>query len=358
MELNERKLAILKAIIEDYIGTAEPVGSRTVSRKYMPTLSSATIRNEMSDLEEMGFLQQPHTSAGRIPSAQAYRLYVDQLMEGKPLTGDELEQIHQKARLRDEEILTVIRRTAFIISELTQYTALALAPQLRRAKLKRIQLVYLGEGSALVVIVTDTTVVKDTIIPIPAQVSEKDLQRISGILTQRFAGHTLTDIDLKTVESLSRDLNANGPFFSYLMDALQDSVLQPDQTRLVMDGATHIFHYPEYRDMEKARHFLSMLETRDSLYRMLAKRTKWEYSITIGDENQEKDLQDCSVVTATYRVGNRPVGSIGVIGPIRMDYARVMQVLSEATHALGEAFTEQMITHGKVNQDEKERNEN
>ena len=341
MELNERKLAILKAIIEDYITTAEPVGSRTISRRYVPNLSSATIRNEMSDLEEMGYLLQPHTSAGRIPSEAAYRLYVDQLMEDVELSPEEIRQIRQQVRSKNDEMLSVIRHSAFVISELTQYTALVLAPQLRRATLKRIQLVYLSQGSALVVIVTDTTVVKDSVMAIPPNITEDDLMRISHILTERFAGHSLTDVDLQTVTSLHSDLCRNREFFDDLLDALNDNILKPDRARLVMDGAVNIFHYPEYKDIDKARHFLTMLETRDQLYRMLAKRTKWEYTITIGDENQEKDLRDYSVVTATYRVGNRSVGSIGVIGPMRMHYARVIQVLNEATRNLGQIFSEQ-----------------
>lgn len=357
MELNERKLAILKAIVEDYIATAEPVGSRTLSRKYIPSLSSATIRNEMSDLEEMGYLLQPHTSAGRIPSETAYRLYVDQLMEQQPLSPEEINQIRQQAWRKDEQMQTIIRQTAYIISELTQYTALVLAPQLRRATLKRIQLVYLSAGMALVVIVTDTTVVKDSILPIPEGITEEDLTRISRLLTERFAGHSLTDIDLQTVEALQKDLYRNRVFFDSLIRALNDSILKPDRGRLVLDGAVNIFHYPEYKDIDKARHFLTMLETRDQLYRMLAKRTKWEYTITIGDENQERELRDYSVVTATYKVGSRPVGSIGVIGPMRMNYPRVVQVLSEATQSLGEIFSEKNhnIEHrnGKGEQNEK-----
>ena len=200
-------------------------------------------------------------------------------------------------------------------------------------------------------------VVKDSILPIPEGITEEDLTRISRLLTERFAGHSLTDIDLQTVEALQKDLYRNRVFFDSLIRALNDSILKPDRGRLVLDGAVNIFHYPEYKDIDKARHFLTMLETRDQLYRMLAKRTKWEYTITIGDENQERELRDYSVVTATYKVGSRPVGSIGVIGPMRMNYPRVVQVLSEATQSLGEIFSEKNhnIEHrnGKGEQNEK-----
>ncbi len=340
MDLNDRKMTILKAIIEDYVETAEPVGSRTLSKKYISSLSSATIRNEMSDLEEMGYLYQPHTSAGRVPSSSAYRLYVDQLMRESSLSAEELERIRQQTIRKHEQMQTVIRQTAYLVSELTHYTALVLAPQIRRATLRRIQLVYLGKGMALVVIVTDTTVVKDSILHIPDTITEEDLIRISRIMTERFAGHSLTDIDLRRAELLQDDITRNEEFFVQLIDTLNDSLLAPDRGMLVMDGAANMFHYPEYKDIGKAQSFFNMLETQDQLYRLLAKRTKWEYAITIGEENQEEELKDCSVVTATYKVANRPVGSIGVIGPMRMNYPRVIGVLHEMSHVLGEVFSD------------------
>ncbi len=341
MDMSQRKLEILKAVIDDYIVSAVPVGSRTISRKYMPSFSSATIRNEMADLEEMGLLTQPHTSAGRIPSDRAYRLYVDQLMGGEAmLTKEDVAAIRQAVNRRTDEMEEVIRRTASVVSELTHYTALVLAPQLRRMTLRRIQLVGLTRGTALVVIVTDAAVAKDSIIRVPESLDDDDLAEISRRLTQRFAGHALTDVDVNMVPGMSDELRRNRDFFHSLMTVLEDTVVQNDGGEVVMDGAVNIFNYPEYQDAERAKTFLQFLHTRDRLYRMLAGRTKREYSITIGEENAEPDLQDCSLVTATYRVGNRPVGSIGVIGPTRMNYPRVMQVLRLMGRSLGDTFAQ------------------
>lgn len=338
MDISQRKLEILKAVIDDYIISAVPVASRTINRKYMPNFSSATIRNEMADLEEMGLLTSPHTSAGRIPSDRAYRLYVDQLMSQASLTREEMELIRQTATRRTDELEEVIRRTASVVSELTHYTTLVLAPQLRRMTLRRIQLVGLTRGTALVVIVTDAAVAKDAIIRVPENLDDDDLIEISRRLTERFAGHALTDVDVNMVHGMREELQKNREFFNSLMTVLEDTVVQSDGGELVMEGAVNIFNYPEYKDAEKARAFLKFLETRENLYRMLAGRTKRAYSITIGGENDDPDLRDCSLVTATYRVGKRSVGSIGVIGPTRMNYPRVMQVLSLMGRGLGERY--------------------
>lgn len=338
MDMSQRKLEILKAIIDDYIVSAVPVGSRTISRKYMPNFSSATIRNEMADLEEMGLLTQPHTSAGRVPSDSAYRLYVDHLMNADALTLEEVESIRQAVNRRTDEMEEVIRRTASVVSDLTRYTALVLAPQLRRMTLRRIQLVGLTRGTALVVIVTDAAVAKDSIIRVPENMDDDDLAEISRRLTQRFAGHALTDVDVHMLPGMQHELRQNREFFENLMTVLEDTVVQTDGTELVMAGAVNILNYPEYQDADRAKSFLQFLQTREHLYRLLAGRTKREYSVTIGGENDEPDLRDSSLVTATYRVGNRPMGTIGVIGPTRMNYPRVMQVLRLMGRSLGETY--------------------
>ena len=340
MELTPRKREILRAIIHDYTQSAVPVGSRTLSRKYISSVSPATIRNEMSDLTELGLLLQPHTSAGRIPSEAAYRLYVDELMAHETLSAETVEQIKQYINRHMDEIEQVARSAAHVVSTLTHYTALVMAPQLRRTTLKRIQLVYLYEGSALVVIVTNAGVVKDTIINVPSSLDEKDLSVISKMLTERFEGHSLTDINVSLLPELLQRFGEQRAFFNTLIAALEDSVLQPSMANLVMDGTVNMFDYPEYQDINKASMFLSAMQSHESLYRMLAKRTKRDYTITIGSENNDPVLKDCSVVTATYRMGQRPMGSISVIGPVRMNYPRVMSVLDYMRDHIGEVFIE------------------
>jgi len=354
MDLTERQKLILKAIVDDYIATAIPVGSRTLSRKYIESLSSATIRNEMADMEELGYLMQPHTSAGRIPSPLAYRLYVNHLLDkGEQLSDADINRVRFFVNQHFSEMEDVIAQAARVVSDMTQYTAIVMAPQLRRTTLKSIHLIPVTSTSAMVVIVTDAAVVKDSIIPISEGLDADDLHSISKIITQRFAGYALSDIDVNWAEGLRQQIHANQKMFTGLMSALSNSLVQPDARDLAMEGAANMFHYPEYQDPERAKSFLTLLQTRDRLYRLLSTRTKWEFTITIGDENADLDLKDCSVVTAAYQVGNRPMGSLGVIGPTRMDYRRVVGVLGHIGAVLGEMMSSQ-LTEKKGNEHERE----
>lgn len=343
MDFSSRKLEILKAIIGDYIETAMPVGSRTVSRKYMPDLSSATIRNEMSDLEHMGYLEQPHTSAGRVPSQIAYRLYVDKLM-GEAV----LEEVEQKA-VNDyfvrhiDEMEQVVRNAAKVISAMTNQPAIALTPQIRRTTLKRIQLIPVSRGIALVVIVTDAARIKQCVMRVPPKIEDDDLDHISKVLTERFCGHGLSDVDVRMAKGLVKEFGDYGEFFEALTERLEDVVVQSDGSDVILEGATRIFDFPEYRDIESARRFLSLMEMKDILQRLLVSATKkGKTTVRIGDENSDSSLKNLSVVTSTYRVGKRPIGAVGVIGPVRMDYNRAIGVLRQISSSLSDVMTQYM----------------
>ena len=339
MELSPRKMRILKAIIDDYIATAIPVGSRTVSKKYMSEFSSATIRNEMSDLEEMGLLEQPHTSAGRVPSDLAYRIYVDRLLKVGELSQDEAYSIKRYFNGRMEEMEQVVKGTARVLSDLTDYTSLVLAPQLAKTTVKRLQLVPVTRGTALVVLVTDAAVVKDTIIRVPENMTSDELYGISEALTKRFEGKSITDITAASIDEIRRDMAEHKRFFESLADALSRSA-NSDSNDMVLDGAYNIFHHPEYRnDMERAQAFLMALSTKDKLQEMMTRSTRWEFTITIGKENEMDALKDMSVVTASYKLGDRPMGSLGIIGPTRMDYNRVVRLLNYISRTLGEVMS-------------------
>jgi heat-inducible transcriptional repressor len=339
LELSPRKMRLLEAIIDDYIATAVPVGSRTVSRKYMSEFSAATIRNEMSDLEEMGFLEQPHTSAGRIPSDLAYRMYVDRMLKVGELSSDEAVSIRRYFNSRMEEMEQVVRGAARVLSDLTDYTSVVLSPQLAKAVVKRLQLVPVTRGTALVVLVTDAAVVKDTIIRIPEAMGSEELHGLSEALSRRFEGRSVAEISIAAVDELLRDMADHRRFFEALTGALSRSAA-PEGGGVVLDGAYNIFHHPEYRnDVEKAQSFLMALETKDKLQEMMARSTRWEFTITIGRENELDALKDMSVVTASYKLGDRPVGSLGVIGPTRMDYGRVVRLLNFISRALGEVMS-------------------
>lgn len=339
MEISGRKLAILKAIIDDYIVTGIPVGSRTISKKPGMELSSATIRNEMSDLEELGFLEQPHTSAGRIPSDTAYRLYVDRLMRVARLSPEEAGKIKDYFNARMNEIQEVIEKTAQVISETTEQIAMVLTPQLDAIELRRIQLVKITENRALLLIVTNSGLMKDTIISIPPDIGADYLDMISNMLTEKAFNKTLRQTDLNCIREVQSQIKSHAQFLSGTLEAIHKSVMPQTGKSVVLGGAKNIFNFPEYKDVEKAKNFLQVLETREMLYDMLTKATNLEFSISIGRENEFEQVRDMSVVTATYKIGGRAIGSFGVIGPTRMDYSKVLSILNHVGGSLNSILT-------------------
>lgn len=342
MDIGERKLRILRAIIDDYIATGIPVGSRTIAKKYLDW-SSATIRNEMSDLEEMGLLEQPHTSAGRVPSDLAYRLYVDQLMQVPDLSAEEIRYMQQYVHFRLGEIEEVISQAANLLSEITNYTAVALTPQMKDSIVTGFQLVPITESLALVVLVTEAGVLKDQVISIPKQMDSDQIYEVSKLLAKQLCGHTLAEIEetlhQQMDENLAKALQGHKRLAGSLIEALDTYAVPNLSKELVLGGAGKILNHPEYSDIDKARQFLSVLETKDRLYQLLRRGSKLQFNITIGRENEFEDLRNCSVVTATYRIGDQNLGSIGVIGPTRMDYSRVMSVLGFMGRSLTEVLS-------------------
>jgi len=339
MDISKRQLEILLAIIDDYIKTAVPVGSRTVSRKYMPDLSSATIRNEMSDLEEMGLLMQPHTSAGRIPSHRAYRVYVNEMLSGNLLSQYETYAVEDFMR-ESGELEQIVRNAAHIINLMTHHTAMALTPQLRRTTLKRIRIIPVAKGLALVVIITDAAKVKQSFIKVPDELSEELMEKLSKLMTDRFAGQAINDIDLSLLEGMDEELRKQKELLESVSKCLSDIIVKSDTAEVILEGTTSIFDYPEYKDMEKARAFLALMESREWIYRLLSAGTNRGLTVLIGDEHNIDALEGMSVVTSTYRVGSRPVGCIGVIGPMRMEYNKVVNVLDQIGRGLSRVMTE------------------
>ena len=327
MELDTRKEKILKAIIDDYILTGIPVGSRTISKKTGIDISSATIRNVMADLEDMGFLLQPHTSAGRIPSDMAYRLYVDKLMQLSRLNRDEAAVINSFFSEKMLEINDVIEQTADIISKATKHISVVLAPQLKQSKLKRVQLVKISDTKVLVLIITSSGLVKEKIIQVASGLSSAYLDMLSEMLTDHLAEKSLADAESVIQTDFKGEIATHERFFRSLLTSLHDTSEVHMKKDVILGGAQNIFNYPEYRDIDKAKVFLEVLETKDLLYKMLNQASNLEFSISIGQENDFDEMKQCSVVTATYRIGDRNLGSFGVIGPTRMDYARVVSVL-------------------------------
>ena len=338
MELDARKMRILQAIIDDYILTALPVGSRTIAKCSDIGLSSATIRNEMSDLEEMGFLEQPHTSAGRVPSDKAYRLYVDSIMRRARLTEDEMRFIGAHYSRRLNEVDDIVKQTAFVLSSVTRYASMVLSPRIHTARLKYIHLVALGEDRALVLIVTDSGLTRDSFIRLPAGMGQSELDKLSGMLNARLANRRLDDVLGANLADMTGELADQRMFFDSLIRSMHKSVEQSGR-RVELSGATNMLSYPEYSDVGRARNLLSAIEQKDMLYDMLMSAEDVEFTIRIGHENEKESIRDCSVVTATYKIGSEPIGSFGVIGPTRMNYAKVLAVMSQIGISLSNALT-------------------
>ena len=337
MGMDERKFRILQAIIDDYILTAVPVGSRTISKKYDMGLSSATIRNEMSDLEELGYLDQPHVSAGRVPSAKAYRLYVDQLLRsGRIQSGSEAAvRAHFLGRMRQME--DVIDHAAQVLSSLTNYTAVVLTPSAPQPHIRTLQLVPVSSTSALVVIVTDSGIVRDTVIRVSDQLDSDTLYAISKTLTQELAGHTLQEA-VSLLPGISARMQDNERLLQGLSGFFQESAGSAVPPHVAIGGTSNMLSYPEYSDMEKARSFLSLMETRDKLAAIIAQQGEMAFTVRIGPETGVPEMADCSIVTATYSTSSGQQGTIGVIGPTRMQYSRVLSILGTMGHQLSELF--------------------
>ena len=337
MGMDERKFRILQAIIDDYILTAVPVGSRTISKKYDMGLSSATIRNEMSDLEELGYLDQPHVSAGRVPSAKAYRLYVDQLLRSGRIQSDSEAAVraHFLGRMRQME--DVIDHAAQVLSSLTNYTAVVLTPSAPQPHIRTLQLVPVSSTSALVVIVTDSGIVRDTVIRVSDQLDSDTLYAISKTLTQELAGHTLQEA-VSLLPGITLRMQDNERLLQGLSGFFQESAGSTAPSHVAIGGTSNMLSYPEYSDMEKARSFLSLMETRDKLAAIIAQQGEMAFTVRIGPETGVPEMADCSIVTATYSTHTGQQGTIGVIGPTRMQYSRVLSILGTMGHQLSELF--------------------
>ena len=338
MGMDERKMRILRAIIDDYILTGVPVGSRTISKKYETGLSSATIRNEMSDLEELGYLDQPHVSAGRIPSAKAYRLYVDALLQSGRIASDTPSAVQDHFSGRMHQMEEVIDHAAQVLSSLTNYTAVVLSPRASMPRLQTVQLVKVSGTSALVVIVTDLGIVRDSVIHISAEIDGDTLYSISRMLTEEMRGMTLIEA-CDHMRTVMNRVQENGEVLQELYGFLNERKQAPRASHVAIGGRSNMLAYPEYSDMEKARTFLSLMETRDKLADIIRGNGEMAFTVRIGPETGVPEMNDCSIVTATYTTQTGQQGTIGVIGPTRMQYSRVISILNMMGHQLTDLFS-------------------
>ena len=332
--MDERKRRILKVVTDDYITSAEPVGSRTIARKYDLGLSPATIRNEMADLEEEGYLQQPHTSAGRIPSDRGYRYYVDALMERRRLRAEEIVTIKRDLAARERALDQVIHQAARVMAQFTRYPSFILTPDRESAVIKHIQLVHLGDRNVVVLVVTDTGQVESKIIECDPGLDQAVLERLSNLLNDHLCNHHVGEIKKSMIHEIKARLQSENRLFHQALQALVDGAQMGGAEQVVTDGTAQILDQPEFADRERFRPLLNLLGQEQSLYRLLRETAAGErVNVSIGQENKDEAVRDCSVITATYEVNQRSLGIIGVLGPTRMDYAKVLTVVEfMATH--------------------------
>ena len=338
MELSERKLKILQAIISDFIRTAEPVGSRSISKNYDLGISPATIRNEMSDLEELGFLTHPHTSSGRVPSEKAYRLYVNELMNKRELTAAEKGAITEELMNNVAELENLVKRAAHVLSEITNLTAFALTPRKEEDTLKYINLLPLDEYTVVLMLVADSGKVSNTTLRLAKPASEETLRILAKTMTYNYRGKTLSEaLTFDIIKAIKTDAEAMAMFENDIVPSFVRTLEDMLNVNLYMDGLTNIFSLPEYNDVSRARMFLEMVNKKEDLTKTLINRENGVI-ITIGNENQDELMQDCSLITATYHVDGKLMGKIGVIGPTRMRYGEVTSVVEYLTDNLSKAF--------------------
>lgn len=349
--IDSRKIKILQAIIQDYIITGEPVGSRTIAKKYDLGVSSATIRNEMSDLEEMGLIEQLHTSSGRIPSDMGYRLYVDKLIKLSTLTPEE--EIKIKNQLITEalyEVDEIVKKSIELLSELTNLTCIVKTTYPRNSYIRLIQLLNVDKNNILAVIITQNGIINNNVIKVNKDISNDVLQKLSNFLNEKLYNLTIQDINLEVINELKHGLTGYEDIFDAIITALYETLNKSDNSEIYCKGATNIFNYPEYNDIEKARQFLALLDNKKVLNELLKQEENLiqygtNVSISIGRENLIKDAQDCSVLSANYSFKNQILGTIGVIGPTRMQYSKTISLLTQFVRILNDNIGQIYFDH-------------
>lgn len=325
--LNERKKKILQIIIEDYISSAEPVGSRTIARKYDLGLSPATIRNEMSDLELLGYLEQPHTSAGRIPSAQAYRFYVDALIEPGTLTDNDMALIDGWYNERRRNIDDIFQSTAKILSRMTQNVSMVLTNQQTIANFCYLKFLPLDSQHAILCIVADDGSIDTNVVDIPLGMSSEEIDYLAGKMSKLLEDRNLSDISVEILQNVHTDVVEDKLIFSSLLQAVRKMTGRRQEQKVFLGGTKQLLNQPEFRDVERVRNLLGILEEEKVLKDLLQGGEDSGLKVTIGSENKFTGIQDCSMVQATYRLNGQIVGTMAVLGPTRMEYGKVISVM-------------------------------
>lgn len=342
MQLDERKTKILQAIIRNYLETGEPVGSRTISKYTDLNLSSATIRNEMADLEEMGYILQPHTSAGRIPSDMGYRFYVDAMMEQKEREVDEMKEMLVE---RQDKMENLLKQVVKVLAQNTQYATMISAPSTHRNKLKFIQLSRVDASHILAVIVVEGNVIKNNILEVNEELSDETLLKLNILLNTNLNGLSIEEINLGMIATMKQQAGIHSDIVSEVIDAVAQSIKADEDLEIYTSGTNNIFRYPELADQQRASELINTFEEKQQLtglvQEILLDESSTGIQVYIGNETPVQSMKDCSVVTATYELGEGMKGTIGIIGPKRMDYDKVIRTLRNLQNQLDVLYKEE-----------------
>jgi heat-inducible transcriptional repressor len=331
--LTERQKLILSAIVDDYIRSAEPVGSRTISKRSDVGFSPATIRNEMSDLEELGYLEQPHTSAGRIPSHKGYRYYVDNLVKWDDFKLSESEFLKLFFAKKLNEMEQLIQHVATVLSTLTNYTSIVLGPEIVGTTLKHLQIVPLDDESAVAIIVTNTGHVENKVIAIPGGLTASEIERFVNLLNAKLAGVPLTQFKSKLQKEVSKELKWFASRYEELIDTIDGVLHSDEQGRIYLSGTTNMLMQPEFRDVEKVKGIFELFDQAQTLVKLFSEAPAG-IQVRIGTENTVEAINNCSLITASYSIDGQLLGTIGILGPTRMDYGKVLGLLDHLSKDL------------------------
>lgn len=340
MSVNERKKQILHAVIKDYVETAEPVGSRTLVKKYNLGVSPATIRNEMSDLEDLGYITQPHTSAGRIPSDQGYRYFVDHLMDKALPKPEEVKLIKSQLAQQMKEMDSLFRQSCRLLSKLSSYTAVMVKPRLNKGALERVKLVPVGETQVLLILINDSGMMFHQVLDLGYPVDAGRLSQYEQQLQQKLGGIDMEQMTRSLLNDIANSMSWHQQAMKQMVDLMDYALSLCSDEQMLINGTTNMLAQPEFKDVELVRTVMDAIEEGDVIKSAFSPGDKEGVDVVIGSEMADESINCCSMVKATYHVNGQPVGSIGLIGPTRMDYAKAISLVETISKELSQLLSQ------------------
>ena len=334
--LDDRKKRILQAIIEEYIGTAEPVSSANIMKNYGINFSSATIRNEMNNLEQIGFLEKTHTSSGRVPSAKGYRFYVDELLKDDNLSFDEISYIQNELQTKANEIEDLTKIATHTLSEITHYTSIATGPRTENHIITDIKFILLGTRVLMAVILTDTGMIKESIIKFDSDITELQVENLNIIFNNKLRGKSLGQIDLPMEEFIVSEMNYELKIIKPIIQEMNKVINEGN--KIYLEGKDKVFDFPEFNNVDTAKNVLKILDTKELVYNILENGEEKYINVYIGNENEYDELKNLSIITFKNSFEDKDLGTIGIIGPTRMDYSKVISVMKYIQKVLNEQW--------------------